>query len=177
MSDWILPDFLSRVRRNHALEHATMHVLSEHQQDVKLVGRSSLWGFYVYGPTPTEDLLNAAKEGLRRLKAGQHQMAVHPNCGTNFAVAGTLAGVGAFLALGGLSPKQPKNRWAGFLERIALLPFAIAVATLGVMLAQPLGAVFQARVTTQADVGDLRIVSITREDRAGIPVHLVRTDG
>jgi len=175
MGNGVLSGFLSRVRRNHALEHATMHVLSERRPDVKVAGRSSLWGFYVYGPVPTEDLLSAAQEGLRRLKAGQQQMAVHPNCGTNFAVAGTLASVGAFLALGGLSSERPKNRWAGFLERIARLPLASAVATLGVIVARPLGATFQSRVTTQADVGDLQIVDLTRENRAGVPVHFVRT--
>ncbi|MBE9507029.1 MAG: hypothetical protein IMY86_03185, partial [Chloroflexi bacterium] len=50
---------VSRVRRNHALEHATMHVLSERYRNLRLVGRSSLWGFYIYGNVPTEDLLAA----------------------------------------------------------------------------------------------------------------------
>ena len=64
---------ISRVRRNHALEHATMQVLSEHHRDQRLMGRSSLWGFYIYGDVDTEDVLNAAREGLRRLKAGRKQ--------------------------------------------------------------------------------------------------------
>ena len=169
---------ISRVRRNHALEHATIRVLSERHRDLKLVGRSSLWGFYVYGDVSTEEVLSAAQEGLQRFQGGQRQMAIHPNCGTNLAVAGVLAGLGAFLALGGLSPRnQVFRKKSGFLlDRLARLPFAFTAATLGIILARPLGPAFQAYVTTQADVGDLRIISVTQEKKAGITVHHVRTD-
>lgn len=168
---------ISRVRRNHALEHATMTVLGERERDLRLVGRSSLWGFYIYGDVSTEGLLAAAQEGLSRLRAGQRQMAVHPNCGTNLAVAGVLAGVGAFLALGGLFTGNRSQKKPAFLERLSRLPLACTAATVGIMLAQPLGPIIQARVTTQADVGDLRIVSVTREDKAGLVVHHVHTAG
>jgi len=164
---------ISRVRRNHALEHATMHALGEQVRNLRVVGRSSLWGFYIYGDVPTEGLVAAAQEGLRRLKAGQRQMAIHPNCGSNLAVAGTLAGLGAFLALGGASTSRPRSR----LEQLARLPLAFVAATLGIILAQPLGAALQAYVTTQANVGDMQIVSITQERRAGVLVHHVRTEG
>ncbi len=164
---------VSRVRRNHALEHATMNVLGERYRNLRLVARSSPSGFYVYGDMDTEGVIAAAQEGLRRLKAGQRQMAVHPTCGTNLAVAGILAGMGAFLALGGLSRNRPK----GFLRNLARLPLACAAAMLGVLAAQPLGPLLQARVTTQADVGDLRIVDVSQERRAGILVHHVHTGG
>jgi hypothetical protein len=164
---------ISRVRRNHALEHATIQVLIERLHDLKLVGRSSLWGFYIYGEVPTEAVLSAAQEGLQRLRAGQWQMAIHPNCGTNLAVAGVLAGLGTFLALGGLSSNRDKS----FGERLARLPLAFTAATLGIILARPLGPIVQARVTTQADVGDMRIVGVMQETKAGIVVHHVRTGG
>ena len=48
---------------------------------------------------------------------------------------------------------------------------------LGIVVARPLGPALQAHVTTQADVGDLRIVSVTREDKGGLVVHHVRTAG
>ena len=163
---------LSLVRRNHALEHATIKVLSERLHDLKLVGRASLWGFYIYGDVPTEEVLSAAQEGLQRLRAGQRQMAIHPNCGTNLAVAGVLAGLGAFLALGGLSSNRDKSFW----DRLARLPLAFTAATMGIILARPLGPIVQARVTTQADVGNIRIVDVTRERKASIIVHHVRTE-
>jgi hypothetical protein len=164
---------ISRLRRNHALEHATMNVLGERYRNLRAVGHSSLWGFYIYGDIPTEGVLAAAQEGLRRLQAGQRRMAIHPNCGSNLAVAGLLAGAGAFLALGGLSKDRPRS----LLQRLARLPLACTAAMLGVVLAQPLGAALQAHVTTQADVGDLRIVGLTQERKAGILVHHVRTGG
>jgi uncharacterized protein (TIGR03382 family) len=164
---------IARVRRNHALEHATMQVLSERDNTLALMGRSSLWGFYIYGNVDTEDVVDAAREGLRRLKTGRREMAIHPNCGSNYVVAGAVAGMGAFIALGGLS----RRRREGFLDRLARLPLAWAVGTLGVILSRPLGAALQAHVTTKADVGDLRIDGIVKNERAGTVVHLVRTEG
>ena len=165
--------FISRVRRNHALEHATIQVLSQRQSGLRLVGRSSPWGFYIYGQVPTEEVLSAAQEGLRRLQAGQHQMAIHPNCGSNLVVAGVLAGLGAFLALGGVSLRRDRD----CLKRILRLPLACSAATMGIILARPLGPLFQAYVTTQPNVGKLHIVDVTRERKAGILVHHVRTEG
>jgi hypothetical protein len=164
---------ISRVRRNHALEHATMQILSEHQSNLRLMGRSSLWGFHIYGDVSTEDVLNAAHEGLRRLKAGEEAIAIHPNCGSNYVVAGTIAGLSAFLALGGLA----RNRHESLLDRLARLPMACALATLGIILSRPLGTALQAHVTTEPDVGDLRIESVTRNERASSTVHFVRTIG
>ena len=49
---------VARVRRNHALEHATIQILSERNSALALMGRSSLWGFYIYGDMDTEDVLD-----------------------------------------------------------------------------------------------------------------------
>jgi hypothetical protein len=155
------------------LEHATIRVLSERNNALPLVGRSSLWGFYIYGDVDTEDVLDAAKEGLRRLKAGEKGMAIHPDCGSNYVVAGAIAGLGAFVSLGGLS----RDRRESFLDRLSRLPMAWAIGTLGVILSRPLGAALQTRVTTKADVGDLRIDSIIRNEHPGTVVHQVRTTG
>lgn len=162
---------VSRVRRNHALEHATIQLLAERHQGLRLVGRSSFWGFSVYGDIDTQHLVDAARDGLQRLRAGQRELAVHPHCGSNYAVAGTIAGLGAFLALGGLSYREEDS----FLERLARLPLACAVGTLGVILSRPLGAAFQARVTTEANVGGLRITDVTKRATAGTTVHFVQT--
>lgn len=158
---------LSRVRRNHALEHATMHVLNERCQRLRLVGRSSVWGFHIYGEIPTSDLLAAAHEGLQRLRSGDAGLAVHPNCGTNLALAGALGGLGAFMALW----NPPRRRW----DRLMRLPLAILAATLGIAASVRLGPLVQARITTQADPGRLRLVSISRERRTRFLVHHIRT--
>lgn len=162
---------IARVRQNHALEHATMQVLSERDNKLTLMGRSSLWGFYIYGEADTEDVLVAAQEGLRRLKAGRREMAIHPNCGSNYVVAGAIAGTGAFVALGGLC----RDRRERLLDRLARLPLAWAVGTLGAILSRPLGAALQAHVTTKADVGEMRIEGVVKREQAGTTVHLIRT--
>jgi hypothetical protein len=164
---------ISRVRRNHALEHATMQVLGDHHRNLRLMGRSSLQGFYIYGDVNTEDVLDAAREALQRLKAGERRMAIHPNCGSNYVVAGTIAGLSAFLALGGLSRDRRKN----LVDRLARLPMACAMATLGIILSMPLGSALQAHVTTDAEVGDLRVTGVTSNERAGSTIHFVHTDG
>lgn len=159
----------SRIRRNHALEHATLHVLSERYRPIRLMGNASPWGFCIYGAVPTEAVRAAAEEALRRLRNGERHLAVHPTCGSTLAVAGVLAGLGAFLVLGG--------RARGWLQRLRRLPLAWLAATLGIVLAQPLGLLLQARLTTQAEVGNLRIVGVARMVELGIPVHCVRTEG
>jgi hypothetical protein len=110
---------------------------------------------------------------LRRLKVGERGIAIHPHCGSNYVVAGTVAGLSAFLALGGLS----RSRRESLLDRLARLPMACATATLGIILSRPLGTALQAHVTTDADVGDLRVAGITRNERAGSAIHFVRTEG
>lgn len=166
--DW--PPVL-RLRRNHALEHATMRVLGERRRGIRLAGHAATDGFYVYGEVPAGELVAAAEEGLRRLRAGRRQMALHPNCGTNLAVAGVLAGVGASLALG----RPAVRRDAGWLERLARLSLACALAGVGVILARPVGLALQAHMTTEADVGDLAIIGVTERRIVGLLVHHVRT--
>jgi hypothetical protein len=164
---FILPLF-SRIRRNHALEHATMHILSERVGRRTMVGRSSFWGFKIYGHVSTEDVITAAQEGLRHLQTGRWEMAVHPNCGSNIALAGTLAALGAFVAMSG-----KRRSWR---QRLARLPMAVSVAILGILVAQPLGPLFQAYITTQPAVGSLRITDVTRERRGNILIHSICTE-
>src|SRR3990172_8390126 len=97
----MLGQFVGSVRRNHALEHATISILlGRLGPGVRMVGRATRNGFYVYGDVPTDRLEEAAAEGLARLKRGEAGLAVSPLCGTNLAVAGLLAGGSSLLALG-----------------------------------------------------------------------------
>ena len=58
-------DLPNRVRCNHALEHATLHVLQEKGITTRLGGISDAGGFWIYGDVDTEELLLAAREGAR----------------------------------------------------------------------------------------------------------------
>jgi hypothetical protein len=159
--------WIARTRRNHALEHATMHVLAQQQRGLRLVGRSTPDGFLIYGTVPTESLVQAVEEALSRLRAGQKELAIHPACGTNFVAGGVLAGLGAFAVL------TPRRR--GLSEWLGRLPTVMLVATLGLILGQRLGSELQARLTTDADVGALQIAGVTREERGSLTVHRIRT--
>jgi ABC-type transport system involved in cytochrome bd biosynthesis fused ATPase/permease subunit len=156
-----------RIRRNHALEHATMQILAQKNARLSLFGYSDLEGFSVVGNLSTDELQAAVNEALKRLKAGEWELAIHPHCGTNFVAGGVVAGALAWLAMARSS--------GGLNKRLERLPVVMALVTLGTMLAQPLGPWLQAKVTTQAQVGELEVVSVTRYQREGAPVHKVRT--
>ena len=54
---------IGSIRRNHALEHATIAVLANKLgHDVRLVGRATRNGFYLYGDMPTEGVRGATTE-------------------------------------------------------------------------------------------------------------------
>jgi hypothetical protein len=155
---------IARVRRNHALEHATIHVLTQKYRPINIVGRSTFNGFYIYGNLSTEQVSEAAHEACARLRAGEHQLAIHSNCGTNIVTAGSLAGLATFAVLG-----TSKKRG------LSLLPNALLAATAALILAQPIGPQLQARVTTLADLGNLSIKDVRRAERRNVIMHFVET--
>ncbi len=159
---------IARVRRNHALEHATIHVLSRRYRDLHVVGRSTPNGFILYGDLPTDAVHEAAQEALERLGAGERHLAVHPTCGTNAVAAGTLAGLGAFLVL------SPRRRSVA--EWLSRLPTVILFTTLGFILGQRLGLALQASLTTDPRVGGLRVVAVVREEHGPMVLHHVYTE-
>lgn len=161
---------ISRMRRNHALEHATIHVLSARYPQAFLIGRSDPRGFFLFGDVPTTDIYRAAHEALARLQNGERRLAIHPNCGTNFATAGTMAGLATFFSLLGMK----SERWR---DRLARLPFVIFAATLALIIAQPLGFKIQQRLTTQGNPGELQILGIRDLSRARAHIHRVLTQG
>lgn len=160
---------ISRIRRNHGLEHATLHILSERHPKLSLAGHSDMQGFWILGDVETDDLRLAVNQALSRMRGGEHNLAVHPNCGTNFVTAGTFAGVAASAAMLGAG-----RRVRDKLERV---PLAATLATLSLILAQPLGLLIQERVTTSGYPDDLAVVEITPSTRGRIKAHRVVTAG
>jgi hypothetical protein len=164
-----LQNMFSRIRRNHGLEHATLHLLAQRHSGRSMAGYSDAAGFWLMGDVPTEDVHSAVNEALRRMRAGEHRLALHPFCGTNFATAGILASLAAFAALTGVG-----RSWRSRLER---LPMAASLATLALIVAQPLGLMLQENVTTSGDPGDLEIVEVRPVRRGQMPAHRVLTRG
>ncbi|HSV85943.1 MAG TPA: DUF6391 domain-containing protein [Levilinea sp.] len=158
---------VSRIRRNHALEHATLQLLGNKYPGKGLIGNSDGRGFWVFGEVSTQTLQEAVDEAVARLKNGEQQLAIHPNCGTNYVISGMLAGTLAWLVMLGARRSLREN-----LDR---LPLVMSLVTMGLILAQPLGPLLQVRFTTDSNIGKLQVVEITRYQRRDIPVHRIKT--
>ena len=141
----------NQVRRNHALEHATVSLMLNEGVRGPLGGYSTPWGFFVVGSLSTEQLSRIVNSALAGLNAGHSETAVSPHCGTNMAVAGLISGVLTRLALG----KRIKGQW----RRIPLVLGALAV---GVLLSRPIGNMLQRRYTTLSEMNGLEVVAIDK---------------
>ncbi len=167
MSNSILDlPFVLETRRNHALEHATLHVLADKYPRQNMGGHSNPTGFFIVGNFPTEDVQSAVSQALTRLRAGESGLAIHAGCGTNLATTAILAGTFAWLAMRGA-----KSTFG----RILRLPFAIVFALLGVALSQPLGPLLQQKITTDANMGSLQVVDVRPSLRGRVTAHRVIT--
>lgn len=157
-----LPAYLA-TRRNHALEHATLKILARNYDDKTLAGHSNPTGFFIFGDIATDDLRNAIQEAITRLRAGEHELAIHPGCGTNLATSMVLPATFVFAPLQGARTRR---------GQLLLLPLALLLGAVGFLLSKPLGPWLQRNVTTEADLGNLQVTEI-RHTRKG--VHRITT--
>lgn len=165
---------IRRIRRNHGLEHATIHMLAQGRRNLRVAGRSDSAGFYLYGDVSTAEVARAADEALRRLRNGQHELALHPNCGTNLLTTGTLATLAAMAGLAGAEDSAGRRA-----ERFPTI-LLMVIATL--IFSPALGMALQRHFTTLGDPGELEITAI--EQRVvntpfggEVVVHRVTTTG
>ncbi len=145
-----LKEFLT-IRQVHALEHATVWMLSnldhitKSQTQIKfqskdnqtIGGLSTEKGFYLYGEINPFKLKRAVNLALTCLKRGEWNLALHPRCGTNSSVAMLLTASMAITAHF-LLPRQP-------IEQLLGLGLATTVAN---YLAPDIGMSVQKYITT-----------------------------
>jgi len=174
---------LLTVRQVHALEHATVWVLSELGRSPlasssaqassapstsapsteQLGGMSTERGFYLYGAVDPVTVEWAVHRALQRLVAGEWDLAVHPRCGTNVSV-GILLTAGLAIGANLLLPKDPLGQ---------LLGLGLA-ATAAAGLAPDFGSLAQRYLTTAIPF-NLTVQGVTASrDRLGHPVHFVQ---
>lgn len=158
---------IDRIRRNHGLEHATIHVLTSRKRRT-MAGYSDANGFWLMGDLDAGEVSAAASDALSRMKNGEPELAVHPGCGTNYVTAGVFAALAAFVAFFGA------RSWREKLER---LPLAIALVTGAIIFAQPVGLKLQSEITTDGRVGDLEVVSVKKMSGAPVVMHRIETRG
>jgi hypothetical protein len=147
-------EFFNSIRSNHALEHATFHVLEGKGIKMPLFGLSDAGGFWVAGNVAPGELLDSAYEALTRLQGGEVHLALHENCGTNLVATGTIAGGMAWLGMLGAGK--------GFFRKLGRLPLVICMASIGLLIAQPLGPMIQEKVTTLSNGQKREVVSVQR---------------
>ena len=138
-------------RRNHALEHATLHILARKYKNLSMAGHSNPTGFYLMGNVNKDEITSAANEAMGRLRAGESGLAIHEGCGTNMVASTLLPATFAFV---------PLQRTRSTFWRFLLIPFAVGLAIFGYFLSKPLGPWLQKYITTEADLGNMQIVDV-----------------
>src|SRR6266480_3009989 len=144
------------VKQNHALEHATIVLLSKKYPDVRFAGVSFAAGFFVFGDVPTEAILPAAQEALTLLRTTSPELAIHERCGTNLAVTAMLTGLSAMAVARMRRPYNTLNN-------------VILASTAALVLARPLGLMAQRYVTTQTPNASMTIEKVTPMNLFGTP--------
>src|ERR687894_2280037 len=134
------------LRRNHALEHATIVVMMEREPGRKLNGFSTDEGFFVQGVRSRQEVESAAREALRRLRGGEKRLAIHRNCGTTIVAANLLAAIFFLGALG-----------VGFYLGWNLYLLILGGILLSLVLRVPLSLLLQRFVTTDADLSNAEV--------------------
>jgi hypothetical protein len=151
-----------RVRQNHALEHATITILSGYIPDLRVSARSTSRGFTIFGDVDLGLLRRALDEALRRLLAGEAELAIHPNCGTNLVVGISFLTLGTML---GMTASRTRTRVAS----------AALSSVAGVAAARPIGQLVQKYITTLPDLRGVHVTEIYRRKIFNFTVVEVRT--
>ncbi len=134
------------LRRNHALEHATIVVMMEREPGRKLNGFSTDEGFFVQGARTLEEVESAAREAIRRLRGGEKRLAIHRNCGTTIVAANLLTAIFFLASLG-------VGLYMGWHVYLLILGSVILAFSLRV----PLSLLLQRFVTTDADLTNAEV--------------------
>ena len=135
-----------QLRRNHALEHATINVIEERYGASRLAGLAESGGFTIQGGATPDLVASAAQEALERLKSGERRLAIHPRCGTSLIAAQLVMAV-VFVAA------------VILLHELSWIAFAAGLLA-AIVLGPRLSLILQRFVTTDARVGHLQISSV-----------------
>jgi hypothetical protein len=134
------------LRRNHALEHATINILERDYYYNNLAGYAEDNGFYIIGADNLYYVEEAARKGLDLLKSGYSELAIHKRCGTSLTVANFISAI-SFLILLLVS---------GYFSIINVI-ISIIIANL---LSPYFGGLVQKYFTTSLDIREIEIDSL-----------------
>ncbi|MCA9501059.1 MAG: hypothetical protein KC588_17835 [Nitrospira sp.] len=159
-------------RRNHALEHGTIHCFfHKHGQKKKVSGRAKTDGFRIAGIHSTKEIREAFSEFLSLDKQEKWNMAISNRCGSILVIAQGIGIISLLTALVFFSFWQPSPPTVALTLGTQLLLF------LGCR--HPLGRLLQKHRLLSLDFEDAKILDIKQVDRIPLiengPVYFVRT--
>ena len=166
----MLKTILRHLRRNHALEHATINLASQRYPGIQIIGFSGPLGFSLYTELSVDKIAPLVHKALAALKSGHAQLAVHDNCGTNIVVTAMLTTMATLMGMGRRT-KRPLRRLA---ER---LPYAVLLNAIALFAAPSAGHWIQSKVTTDPQLENVKIGSLFTDYKGGfqrIRVHTVQ---
>jgi hypothetical protein len=156
-------------RRNHALEHATIHYLKQSGAR-RLAGQAARNGFRISGRSSVAEIRSAFEQVRRVVRDGGQLPYISRRCGSNIVTA---LGLGLLLlmvvALGSVLLRPPLAVRASALSVVVLLFVAVR---------HGIGSLIQRRFYMKVDFDDISLRDI-RQMQAGPtdrgPVHFVET--
>ena len=154
---------MESVRRNHAIEHATVTLMLERGVPAPMGGYSIGPGFVIWSRGSIDDVALAARDALDLLKAGNSELAISPYCGTNIV---TFALVGALAAK--LFSGRKKTFWSAVRGSVAAIIAAM-------LLGRPLGRLLQRHCTTLPHVEGVELVEIRELFKKSVSVVWIKT--
>lgn len=155
------------IRRNHSVEHATIHILSKAHPERSVAGYSDARGFWILTKSSLEEIQMAVDEAVARLKAGESRLAFHPNCGTNFVTSGIMAGLAAWVGMLGVGKR--------FSDKLERLPVVFSLSTLALIAAQPVAYNLQVKGSTTSDLGEYSVLQIEDVSRGAIQAFRIHS--
>ena len=141
---------INMVRRNHAIEHATVAILLERGVSPPMGGYSIPAGFVIWSRASPEEVSDAANHALELLRSGNSELAISPYCGGNLVATALIGGLAAKVFAGGR-----RGFWPTVRGTVAALVFAGA-------LGRPTGMFLQRRCTTLSEVDAVALGSARR---------------
>ena len=153
---------IDRIRRNHALEHATVSLLLERGTAPPAGGYSAPGGFLIWSKTDPHVITDTARDALQLLNEGHSDLAISAHCGTNFVAAAILGGLAASVAGRG------RGLWP-------LIRGAAAGLIVAGTLSQPVGKFMQRSFTVKSDPGCTEIRSARVLMRSPVSVVWIST--
>lgn len=162
-------NLLKNIQRNHALEHASIHILNRRFPHHRFMGRSDSNGFFLVTKLPLEETSEGILTALERLQAGNSRLAVHPNCGTNLMTGAFLAALSGMLIF---NSRRSENE---DFDPVNRFPLAILASMASMIVARPLGNLLQKEFTTNTDLDETSIRSITARPYGRFVLYRVLT--